>query len=171
MDDTGDGIEEVNAKVPHRMRFCIQSIQPHVRLSINRPIPLLLLGNCCVFFTPCNILETTFAILSIMPNDGPLLERYPSIALASYHHARRGLAYIYEGLMLVGKAIVHLLGVVLLLFALGLAYSENLLYCLVLFTAINLVNWPSRIVRRLVRWIRPNHPDTLPIFQPRRKTL
>jgi hypothetical protein len=53
---------------------------------------------------------------------------------------------------LIGKATINLLMVIFFLTALGYAY---------------LITLPLR----LFDWIKPNHPDTLPRFEPRQKTL
>lgn len=90
-----------------------------------------------------------------MSTDGPFLECYDTIALRSYYNAKRGIACIYKGLILIGKATKDLLVVMIILVGLGYAFSITLLL---------------RLSLRLFHWMKPNRPDTLPRFEPLQKT-
>ncbi len=62
-----------------------------------------------------------------MSTNGPFLESYGTKALRSYHDAKRGIACICEGLILIGKATKDMLGVMIILFGLGYAFLITLL--------------------------------------------
>ncbi len=91
-----------------------------------------------------------------MSFDGPFLENRTSLPLRSYHNAKRGFACICEGLVFFGEATKDLLTFIIILAGLGLAF---------------LIVLPLRLTLYLFDWMKPNHIDTLPRFEPRQKTL
>jgi hypothetical protein len=116
--------------------------------------PLLLLPDILKIFLAFSV--TLIILSSTMSIDGPFLDNPSVLPLSSYHNAKRGIACICEGLIFLGKATGELL--IFFIFLAGLGFAL-------------LVVLPFRLALYLLDWMKPDHIDTLPRFEPREKTL